>query len=101
MVLDTAFTGLVGDDRGQVGAVLRDPRSGRCLRLWTDATFRYLMVFTGDTLQPPEHRRRAVAVEPMTCPPDALRSGRDLIAIEPGGQWHGTWGIDPFADEVE
>lgn len=28
--------------------------------------------------------RRAVAVEPMTCPPDALNSGRDLIALEEG-----------------
>ena len=95
-VLDTAFTDLIGDDRGRAHAVLADPAAGRHVTLWTDAAYRYLMVFTGDTLEPPEHRRRAVAVEPMTCPPDALRSGRDLIALEPGGQWRGAWGLDPF-----
>ncbi len=96
-VLDTAFTDVVGGADGRARAVLADPVSGRHVTLWTDDTFRYLMVFTGDTLEPPAHRRRAVAVEPMTCPPDALRSGRDLVAIEPGGQWRGSWGLDPFA----
>ena len=28
--------------------------------------------------------RRGVAVEPMTCPPDAFNSGRDLIELEVG-----------------
>jgi len=31
----------------------------------------------------------------MTCPPDAFRSGQDLIALAPGQTWHGTWGICP------
>ena len=95
-VLDTAFTDLVLDADGHARTILEDPASGRRLTLWTDGEFRYLMVFTGDTLQPPTRRRRSVAVEPMTCPPDALRSGRDLVALEPGGQWRGTWGINPF-----
>ncbi len=97
-VLDTAYTDLVADEHGRAHAVLCDPVGGRCVTLWADARFRYLMVFTGDTLEPPEQRRRAVAVEPMSCPPDALRSGRDLIALEPGGQWRGTWDVDPFED---
>ena len=42
-----------------------------------------------------ERHRRSVAIEPMTCPPDAFRSGRDLIALEPGQTWSGTWGIRP------
>jgi aldose 1-epimerase len=32
-----------------------------------------------------------VAVEPMTCPPNALADGTDLIVLEPGGEWAGTW----------
>jgi aldose 1-epimerase len=28
--------------------------------------------------------RMAVAIEPMTCPPDAFNSGIDLIVLEPG-----------------
>jgi aldose 1-epimerase len=31
----------------------------------------------------------------MTCPADAFRSGRDLITLEPGQTWRGSWGIRP------
>ena len=95
-VLDTAFTDFVAGDDGRATALLRSADGRRSTTLWMDPDFRYLMVFTGDTLQPPERRRRAVAVEPMTCPPDALRSGKDLIALDPGGEWTATWGLDPF-----
>ena len=55
--------------------------------------FRYVMVYTGDTLEPAGRRRRGVAIEPMTCPPNAFRSGIDVIELEPGGSWRGRWGI--------
>jgi aldose 1-epimerase len=42
-----------------------------------------------------ERVRRAVAVEPMTCPPDAFRSDRDVITLAPGQTWTGAWGITP------
>jgi aldose 1-epimerase len=29
----------------------------------------------------------------MTCPPDAFRSGTDLITLEPGQTWHATWNL--------
>jgi aldose 1-epimerase len=35
----------------------------------------------------------AVAVEPMTAPPDALNSGQSLIWIEPGASSEGSWGL--------
>jgi aldose 1-epimerase len=38
-----------------------------------------------------------VAVEPMTCPPDALRSGRDVVSLEPGEPWHASWRLAPVA----
>ncbi len=31
----------------------------------------------------------------MTCPPDAFRSGRDLVILAPGQSWPGSWGIRP------
>jgi aldose 1-epimerase len=31
----------------------------------------------------------------MTCPPDAFRSGKDVVVLEPGATWTGTWGIQP------
>jgi aldose 1-epimerase len=49
------------------------------------------MVFTGDAL--PDVNRRSIAVEPMTCPPNAFRSGTDVITLEPGDAWSGSWGI--------
>jgi aldose 1-epimerase len=90
--LDTCFGGLVhGDDRRAV-ARLADP-DGRSVRLWVDDAFRYLMVYTADQVGRPERRRKAIAIEPMTCPPDAFRSGTDLVELEPGGSWRGIWGL--------
>ncbi len=91
--LDTAYTGF---DRGRdrrAWAELADPGDDAGTRLWMDEGFDYLMCYTGDTLV--EGRRRAVAVEPMTCPPDAFRSGRGLITLEPGQRWEGAWGMVP------
>jgi aldose 1-epimerase len=49
------------------------------------------MLFTGDPL--PDVARRSLAVEPMTCPPDAFRSGVALIRLEPGRSFTTNWGI--------
>ncbi|HEX3197985.1 MAG TPA: hypothetical protein VHR39_10580 [Propionibacteriaceae bacterium] len=32
-------------------------------------------------------------VQQMTCPPDAFRAGADLIELEPGEPWQGSWGL--------
>jgi len=39
----------------------------------------WVQVYTAEHLG-----RRGVAVEPMTCPPDAFNSGRDLVELEVG-----------------
>ena len=93
--LDTAFTALVRDRDDRAAAVLERPDGGRSVRVWVDAAFRYLMVYTGDTLEPAERRRAGIAIEPMTSPPNALRTGVDLIELEPGATWRGGWGISP------
>jgi aldose 1-epimerase len=90
--LDTAYSGLVRDQDGRAVARLGEP-GGRAVELWVDEGFGHLMVYTADRVHRPEQRRTAVAVEPMTCPPDALRSGQDLIELRPGGTWEGSWGI--------
>ena len=74
-------------------ALLERPDEGRAVRVWLDPAFRYLMVYTGDTLEPASRRRAGIAIEPMTCPPNAFRTGTDLIELEPGGSWRGRWGI--------
>jgi aldose 1-epimerase len=90
-VLDAAFGDIVFDERGNTTTRLRAP-DGRGVACWADSAFRWWQVFTADTLDAPR-RRRAVAVEPMTCPPDAFRSGRDVITLKPGDTWRGTWGL--------
>jgi aldose 1-epimerase len=49
------------------------------------------MLFSGDPL--PDVSRRSLAVEPMTCPPNAFRTGASLITLDPGASCTGTWGI--------
>ena len=85
--LDHCFTGLERDARGRAQV-----RLGTTI-LWVDESYPYLMVFTGDGL--PDVERRSVAVEPMTCAPNAFRSGEGLIRLEPGHVHVGSWGISP------
>jgi aldose 1-epimerase len=92
--LDTCFTGLRRDSAGRVRVDVDHPDGGRGVTLWADERFGYLMVFTGDTLGE-SARRRSLAVEPMTCPPDAFRTGVDLTVLRPGTRWTGAWGIVP------
>jgi aldose 1-epimerase len=93
--MDTAFTTLDRDAQGRAWASLDAPGGASGASLWADAGFGYLMVYTGDTLGDLGRRRRAVAIEPMTCPPNALRTGKDLITLLPGHEWSGSWGLEP------
>jgi aldose 1-epimerase len=93
--LDTAFGELVRGEEGLAVAVLSDSTGDRAVRLWVDDGYRYLMVYTADQVGDSERRRKAVAVEPMTCPPDALRTGTDLIELDPGASWQASWGLRP------
>ena len=91
--LDTAFADLVRGGDGRAAARLDDPVAGGFVELWVDQGFRYLMVYTADQVGDPHRRRKAVAVEPMSCPPDAFRTGADLVELEPGASWQGSWGL--------
>jgi aldose 1-epimerase len=92
-VLDNAFTELERDGDGRARVLLDDPIGGAGSTLWMDESYPYLMVFTGDPL--PDVARRSLAVEPMTCPPNAFRTGDSLIRLEPGESAAGSWGIEP------
>ena len=92
MKLDHGFTDLERGEDGLARVELTNPDSGVALALWVDESYPYLMLFTGDL---PEVERRALAVEPMTCAPNAFRSGEGLIVLEPGGSVTSTWGISP------
>ena len=91
--LDNALTDLERDADGLAEVSLTAPGETAGLALWADESYPYLMLFTGDPL--PDVNRRALAVEPMTCPPNAFRTGRDLIRLEPGQSFTSEWGIRP------
>jgi aldose 1-epimerase len=88
--LDNCFTDLDRDGDGRARTELRDPAGGN-VTLWLDEGYRYLMLFTGDPL--PDVARRSLAVEPMTCPPNAFRTGEALIRLDPGESFTCSWGI--------
>jgi aldose 1-epimerase len=90
VALDHAFTGLERDEAGLAWARLTSDGAGAAL--WAGPGYQWLQAFTGDTLGP-AHRRRAVAIEPMTCPPNAFVTGTDLITLEPGDTVTHRWGI--------
>jgi aldose 1-epimerase len=89
--LDHAFTDLERDQNGLARVELRNPDHETQVSLWVDQSYPYLMLFSGDPL--PNVRRRSLAVEPMTCPPNAFRTGEALIRLEPGSSFTGTWGV--------
>lgn len=86
--LDTAFTGFAGGEDGRHHHVLS--HGEKSIDVWTGPDFGWVQVFTPEDLV---GRGRAIALEPMTCPADALNSGDDLIELEPGTSWTGSWGV--------
>lgn len=87
--LDTAMTDLARDPDGRwrVELALGD----RYAELWGDETMDWVQVFTGGP-----HRDWSIAVEPMTCGPDAFNAGpthSDMKVLAPGETFVGQWGI--------
>ena len=95
--LDHALSGLSRDGDGRAWAYLAAAGGGAGSRvgLWADEGYRWLQVFTGDPLGP-DRRRKAVAIEPMTCPPNAFVTADDLLVLEPGEKVTHAWGIQAF-----
>jgi aldose 1-epimerase len=87
--IDTCFTELERDAERRASLQLSGERG---VRLWLDAAYTFVQVFTGDTLVA-ERRRQGLAVEPMTCPANAFRSGAGLLVLEPEESFSGTWGL--------
>lgn len=90
-VIDSAFTDLARDDEGRAWARLIAPDESR-VELWVDEHYPYLEIYTGDTLAP-ERERRGMGAEPMTCPPDAFRSGEGVLRLDPGQAVTSAWGV--------
>ena len=96
--IDTAFGGLMRDPSGRAITRLANPEDGFTVDVWAGTAASHLQVFTGDTLADPDRRRRGLAVEPMSAPPDAFRSGEGLVRLQPGRTHRFGWGITPATD---
>lgn len=59
----------------------------------------WMQVFTADSPDP-DKNRIGVAVEPMTCPPDAFNSGTDVVRIAPGDRHRVEWRIGAVRNGV-
>lgn len=93
LLLDECFSDLSRDADGKVRVTLSTPDGARRLMVWMAEPYRYVQAFSGDTLAP-ERRRRGLAIEPMTCPPNAFRSQTDLLVIEPEAAVDLAWGVN-------
>lgn len=65
--------------------------AGSGARLWADERFGWCQVYTSPESAPTIGR--AVAVEPMTCPPNALRSGESLLQLASANSTRFRFGI--------
>ena len=92
--LDTAFTDLSRDADGRARIRLASAATGREVAVWLDGECRYVMAFTGDTLDERDRRRRSLGVEPMTAAPNAFQSGDGIRVLEPGESFRFEWGIE-------
>jgi aldose 1-epimerase len=92
-VLDTAFTDFRADEDGITRISLAAPAGGREVIVWMDGTHPFAMIYSGDTLADVPRRRCGLAIEPMTCAPDAFNSGAGLVVLQPGESRTSTWGI--------
>lgn len=85
---DTAFTDVaLTEDRWTV----RLERGERFAELWAEAAFGWLQLYTGA-----DQRNIGVAVEPMTCGPDAFNAGPthdSMRTLTPGEEFTGRWGM--------
>jgi aldose 1-epimerase len=92
---DHAFTDLTRDREGRATVELTDPGSGQGVSLWVDGCHGWLQVYSADDVA--GSARRSLAVEPMTAPADAFRSGEGLVVLaaagEPGDGFSAAWGI--------
>jgi aldose 1-epimerase len=87
--LDTALSHLTRDSDGRWR--VRIALGERYAELWGDETMQWVQLFTGGP-----NRDASIAVEPMTCGPDAFNAGPthdDLTVLAPGEVFSGRWGI--------
>ncbi|PZE24031.1 MULTISPECIES: aldose 1-epimerase family protein [unclassified Curtobacterium] len=91
--IDHAFTGFDRDGDG-TATVRVTAADGSGVRMTFGPECPWVQVHTADHVVP-EYHRVGLAVEPMTCAPDAFNAGaeRGLLVVEPGESATASWTI--------
>jgi aldose 1-epimerase len=87
--IDHAFTGLQAGPDESFSARLTGADGAGVAMFWT-AECQWVQVHTADRPES-ETSRIGLAIEPMTCPPDAFNSGTNLIVLDSGGSNATSW----------
>ncbi|MGH3147118.1 MAG: aldose 1-epimerase family protein [Rubrobacter sp.] len=90
--LDTCFTDVIPDADGYTRVVMTHPDGRPEITVWMDSSHQFIQAYTGDTL-PEEDQRRGIAIEPMTCAPNAFNSGDGLRVLASGESFTSVWGM--------
>ena len=88
-VLNHAFTALDADADGWA-TITVSSAEGHGVELRWDARAPWVQIYSSDA-QPTATRRQGLAIEPMTCPPDAFNSGTDLRVLAAGETTELEW----------
>ena len=62
---------------------------GAALTVWMGPGTEHVMVYTGEAVG-----RVGLAIEPMSCPPNAFQTGEGVRVLAPGERWTFTWGVE-------
>ena len=89
--LDDAFGGFTPED-GVITTRLSAP-DGRAVTIWQQAEWQWLQVYTTDIFPKAEGLATAIAIEPMTAPPDAFNSGLGVRWLATDESWSTSWGV--------
>lgn len=96
-VFNTCYLHPQRDTEGKAVIVLRDPGTPHAVSVTLGETINYVVLYSGDPM-PESHRRRALAIEPMTCGSDAFNHPEwGLAVLTPGQTLTGDWQVDTHA----
>lgn len=90
--LDDAYGGLTTD--GDLAHTRLTAPDGAAVDIWQEAEWQWVQVFTTREFPKNGGHGLAVAIEPMTAPPNALNNGQGLRWLAPGESWSTSWGVD-------
>ena len=92
-VLNVCYLHPIRDPDGLLRIRLSNSTAQTALTVWMDTAFDYIVLYSGDPL-PESHRRKSLAIEPMTCGADAFNHAEwGLTTLVPGETLVGRWGV--------